>query len=97
MNVKFRISMTTVPAAAFGILHSPAIGSGPVADCFSEKQLANARLPEVIIANAARVAVFRERNPQPTALFRCFAIFAPDTYRRLLVFGARARGQCGEH
>lgn len=57
MNVKFRIRMTTVPAAAAGILHWPAIGSGP-AVVFSEKQLANGTLTSAAMMSAA-AAVFR--------------------------------------
>src|SRR5687768_14417273 len=90
MNVKFLIRMTTVPAAAVGIAHSPVIGSGPVA-CFSEKQLAKGRLAAATVANAVRVAAFRERNRQLTRVNPPLRGFAPDTYRRLPIGGARAR------
>src|SRR5688572_9928953 len=93
MNVKFLIRMTTVPAAAVGIAHSPVIGSGPVAG-FSEKQLANGRLAAATAANAVRAAVFRERNRQLTVLFRRFDVSPLTRIRRLPVRGARARGQC---
>ena len=55
--MKFRIRMITVPAAAAGILHSPAMGSGP-AVVFSEKQLANGMLTSAAMMRAA-AAVFR--------------------------------------
>src|SRR5688572_24785906 len=93
MNVKFLIRMTTVPAAAVGIAHSPVIGSGPVA-CFSEKQLANGRLAAATAANAVRLAVFRERNRHLTVLFRRFDV-SPLTRIVVSWFVVPAQGASG--
>lgn len=70
MKVKSRMKMTTVPAAAvdMGIRHSPVSGSGPVAGCLSEKQLANAKLPKATMAAVAATA-FRELNGAALTLF----------------------------